>query len=317
MVFKNNNNNEILKLKNILKERGGCNNSVDPKFYINFINIMNEFYNSIPNNMDHFNNLPNYSIKDNSDKIYKDILITIKTMTNYILSIANDKNEFNSYNNPNNMNNKYNEELNKRLKEMSELLIKSNEYLNKSRQENNELKQKYHDLEKKYNISCRDNFEREKNYINRNKNNELLINELAEKNKKIKSLENIIARLNQKSNEKYITLNNNNNKSTLTDTSYYGRIINKKIYNEIKNQSKKNSFYLNNNNFIKDEKSEINLKNFLDKYTNGEYNNINKKKENESNMNNNIIINIKDEIENLNKGITDDEIENNHLYNEE
>ena len=34
-------------------------------------------------------------------------------------------------------------------------------------------------------------------------------------------------------------------------------------------------------------------------------------------MNNNIIINIKDEIENLNKGITDDEIENNHLYNEE
>ena len=176
-------------------------------------------------------------------------------------------------------------------------------------------------MEKKYNISCRDNFEREKNYINRNKNNELLINELAEKNKKIKSLENIIARLNQKSNEKYITLNNNNNKSTLTDTSYYGRIINKKIYNEIKNQSKKNSFYLNNNNFIKDEKSEINLKNFLDKYTNGEYGNISKYNENSIN-NNKVTINIKDEIENINRGLSNelssyDEIDNEQNYNEE
>jgi hypothetical protein len=320
MVFKNNNNNEILKLKNILKERGGCNNSVDPKFYINFINIMNEFYNSIPNNMDPFNNLPNYSIKDNSDKIYKDILITIKTMTNYILSITNDKNEFNSYNNPNNMNNKYNEELNKRLKEMSELLIKSNEYLNKSRQENNELKQRYNELEKRHNLTIKDI-----SSIDNNKDRETdrLINELNKKNQQIKSLEHMISRLTKRNNKNNTSnIINMNSKSMLNDSSYYGKIINKKTYNEIKNIQNQSSFYLNNNKFVKDAKNETNLKNFLDKYTNGEYGNISKIKDNKNNESNKFIINLKDEIENyekLNKAMSDseDEIDKENNYNEE
>ena len=113
----------------------------------------------------------------------------------------------------------------------------------------------------------------------------------------------------------------NNNKSILTDTSYYGKIVNKKLYNEIKSQNQsKNSFYLNNK-FIKDEKNEKSLRNFLDKYTNGEYGNASKI--NETNNNNSKeIINLKDEIENLNKGITnelsyDEEIDNYQNFNEE
>ena len=113
--------------------------------------------------------------------------------------------------------------------------------------------------------------------------------------------------------------NNNNNtsnfisKSMLNDSSYCGKIINKKIYNEIKNNTNQSSLYFKNNNFIRDEKNENNLRLFLNKYTNGEYD----RKINDNENNNVNVINIKDEIENLNKGISNelDDIENN--YNEE
>ena len=132
----------------------------------------------------------------------------------------------------------------------------------------------------------------------------------------------MITRLTNRANKNNTSnIINMTSKSMLNDSSYYGKIINKKLYNEIKNNQNKSSFYLNNNNrFIKDEKNENNLKIFLNKYTNGEYSN--KKNENK-NMNNKFIINLKDEIENenLNKGISnvlsDDEIENEQNYNEE
>ena len=303
--------NNYFKNKNNIQNNYISNNEIDPQFYFKFIDLMNNFLNNLPNN--NLNNIPIYSIKDKSDKKYNDILITIRILIDYIISNQNNNNNFASYNSSND---KINGELNKRLNEMSNLLVKSNEYLNKSRQENNELKKKYLDLEKKYNLSCRDNLDREKNNTIKEKNNELLINELADKNKQIKSLEHMITRLTQKSNNNNYNMNN---KSSLTDTSYCGKIINKKIYNEIKNQSK-NSFYLTNNNFIRDEKSELNLKNFLDKYTNGEYGNSSNYNENSNN--NKVIINLKDEIENLNRGISNelssyDEIDNEHNYNEE
>ena len=322
MNYKNNNINEIEKLKNLLisNKGGNNNNSIDPQFYINFINIMNEFCNNIPNDLNNFNNLPNYSLKDNGDKIYKDILITIKILTNFILSNPTNKNEYNSYNNTNNINNKYNDELNKRLKEMSELLIKSNEYLNKSRQENHELKQRYNELEKRHNLSIKDISSIDNN---RDKDNERLINELNKKNQQIKSLEHMLARLTKKnSNNNTSNFINMTSKSMFNDSAYYGKIINKKIYNEIKNIQNQSSFYLNNNKFVKDEKNEKNLRKFLDKYTNGEYGNNSKIKYNKNNESNNYIINLKDEIEKydrLNKVMSDseDEIDKENNYNEE
>ena len=111
-------------------------------------------------------------------------------------------------------------------------------------------------------------------------------------------------------------LNNTTSRSMMLSNSFCGKIINKKIYNEMKSNFSKSSFYLNNNKnnkFIKDEKKEKNLNKFLNKYTNGEYGN---------NINNNVgIINLKEEIEKYEKEIepnlSDDEIEKDHNYNEE
>ena len=133
---------------NNLKNNSKSNNNLNPQFYLRFIEIMNNFCNNLPQNIYHLNNLPKYTLKDNNDKIYKNILITIKILTDYIISFLNNKNDISlSYNSSIYTNNKYNDELNRRLKEMSELLIKSNEYLNKSRQENNELKHRYKELQ--------------------------------------------------------------------------------------------------------------------------------------------------------------------------
>ena len=314
--YKNNKINEILKLRNILNNSNNSDNYNFAQFYLEFINLINNFCNNISNDLENFNNLPNYSLKDNNDKKFNDILITIKTLTDYIISFQNNQNDLIPNTSSNNMNNKYNEELNQRLREMSELLIKTSEYLNKSRQENNEIKQKYNELEKRYNSTIKDI----SSIDYKDKNYDKLINEINNKNKQIKSLEHMITRLTNKSNINNTYNNNLTSKSMLNDSSYYGKIINKKLYNEIKNNQNQNSFYLNNNTFIKDEKNEANLKLFLNKFTNGEYNNMNKKNINKKVKNNSNVINIKDEIEKLNKGInafSDDEIENEENYNEE
>ena len=279
--YKKNKFNEILKLRNIIQTNFNNNNNDNyniPQFYLQFLDLMNNFYNNIPQNINYFNNLPNFSLKDNNDNIFNDILITIKILTDYIISFQNGQKDLAQYNSFDNKNNKYNTELNKRLNEMSELLAKSNEYLNKSRQENNEIKKKYNELQKRYNLSIKD----VSSIDYKDKDYDKLINELNKKNTKIKSLEHMITRLTNKENNNNKHSNstsyiiNITNRSMLNDSSYNGKIINKKIYNEIKNNQNQNSFYLNNNTFIKDEKKEANLKKFLDKYTNGEYNNINK-----------------------------------------
>ena len=134
----------------------------------------------------------------------------------------------------------------------------------------------------------------------------------------------MITRLTKKNNIQNANIFNTTSKSMLNDSSYYGKIINKKLYNEIKNNQNQSSFYLNNNKFVKDDKNEKNLKRFLDKYTNGEYGNPSKKNENKNNESNKFIINLRDEIENLenenkrkNNNFSDDEIENEQNYNEE
>jgi len=315
--YKNNKINEIIKLKNIIQNNNNYN--IDPQFYLKFIDLINNFYSSLSNNINDFNKLPNYSLKDKNEKKYKDILITIKILTDYIISNKNNDNNLIL----NNIDNKYNQELNKRLTEMSTLLMKSNDYLNKSRQENNELKQKYYDLEKRYNLTVKDISTIDNNNKSKDINVDKFLNELNKKNQQIKSLEHMVARLTHKINNTNTNnfYNNPNNKSTLTDTSYYGRIINKKIYNEIKSQNQsKCSYYISNNKFVKDEKNETNLRIFLDKYTNGEYGNTSKMNDS-NNINNKLTINLKDEIENLNRGISNefsyDEIDNEQNYNEE
>ena len=170
------------------------------------------------------------------------------------------------------------------------------------------MKIKYNELEQKYlNIIDFDNI------------NDKLNNELNKKNQQIKSLENMVTILTDKAAKNKNTNNINNNatsRSMMLNHSFCGKIVNKKIYNEIKNNFNKSSFYLNNtknNYFIKDEKKEVYLNNFLNKYTNGEYGNS---------INNNVgIINLKEEIEKYEKEIepnlSDDEIEKDNNYNEE
>ena len=141
-------------------------------------------------------------------------------------------------------------------------------------------------------------------------------------------LTNNSVKKNNKLNKTFNNINyiNNNiaNKSMTMNNSFCGKIVSKKVYNKYKNKLNKTSFYLNNNNnFIKDEKNEINLNKFLNKYTNGEYgNNINNDKIiNNKNLDNNTgIMNLKEEIEKYEKemgyNLSDDEIEKQNNYNE-
>ena len=132
---------------------------------------------------------------------------------------------------------------------MSEILVKSNENLSKARKDNIELKQKLNQLELKYNYT-KDNINNNSD-IN-NKECEQLKDELNKKNKQIKSLEEKISKLTN-------LLNKKDNKNL----------------NNIEKNINKESLYFKDNNFIRDEKNEQVLKNFLDKFTDGEYGNNN------------------------------------------
>ena len=293
-----------LKISNKPVLKGNLNEnekSIFQKFYLEFIDIMNNFISNISFNFFNFNNFPKFSLNDTDEKKYKDILFIFNKLTSFIIEYQNNNNNDINYNN-------INKELEKKLNEMSELLDNSNNYLNIARKENKELKIKYNELEQKYlNIIDFDNI------------NEKLNNELNKKNQQIKSLENMVTILtNKASKNKNMNhnLNNTTSRSMMLSNSFCGKIINKKIYNEMKSNFSKSSFYLNNNKnnkFIKDEKKEKNLNKFLNKYTNGEYGN---------NINNNVgIINLKEEIEKYEKEIepklSDDEIEKDNNYNEE
>ena len=295
------NNNFILKDNNIENN----NNNIFQKFYLKFIDTMNNFISNISFNFFNFNDFPKFSLNDTIEKKYSDILFIFNKLIYFIIEYQE------------NNNNDINEELEKRLEEMTELLNNSNNYLNKAKEENKELKKKYHELEQKY-----------LNIIDFNKLNNKLNIELNKKNQQIKSLENMVTILTNNSAKKYNKnknlnntfndINNNNatSKSMITNNSFCGKIVHKKIYNQFKNNLNKSSFYLNNNNkFIKDEKNEIDLNNFLNKYTNGEYG------KNNYNDNNTGIMNLKEEIEKYEKGIgfslSEDEIEKENNYNEE
>ena len=102
----------------------------------------------------------------------------------------------------------------------------------------------------------------------------------------------------------------------------FGKIMKKKEFNEMKKKLNKSSFYLNDKNrFIKDEQIEKNLNMFLNKYTNGEYENKFKNLEKSKNANDFGIINLREEIEKYEKEFeiskSDDEIEKENNYNEE
>ena len=275
-------------------------NNLFPKFYLDFIDIMNNFISKISFNVFQLNDFPKFSLNDSKEKKYGDILLIFNKLTNFII----DNQEEN-----NNTINEINNELNKKLKEMSEVLDNSNKYLNQAKHENAELKMKYNELEQKY-----------LNAIDFDQLNIKLNKDIQKKNQQIRSLENMISILTNKNNN-----NNATSKSMMMNDSFIGKIVNKKVYNKfINNQNTNRSFYSNNKNintnFIKDEKNERNLNIFLNKYTNGEYGKINEKPENDT-FNNNGIINLKEEIEKYEKGIgyslSDDEIDKENNYNEE
>ena len=139
---------------------------------------------------------------------------------------------------------------------MSELLIKSNENLNKSRKDNMELKQKYNQLESNYNSIINSNENNNNNNVF-DKDKENLREELNKKNQEIKSLEHMVTHLTNykdKNDENSIKFENNSKK---------GNIIN--------NNNKNGSLYFKINKFVQNDKNEINLQKFLDKFTNGEY----------------------------------------------
>ena len=288
--YKNKNMSEIVKLRNQVNINNNNNNSnlnanitIKDQYYLKIIDIIKNLCNNFPKN-EEIGKFPLFSLNDDNEKKNKNIAITIKILSDYILSnYKNSSSEniinntySNSLTNENFNSNKINEELNKRLKEMSEILVKSNENLSKARKDNIELKQKINQLEFKYN-STKDNINNDNNI--RNKEFEQLKDELNKKNKQIKSLEERITKLTNFQNKKDNKNSNN---------------INKNINKE--------SLYFKDNNFEKDEKNEQILKIFLDKFTDGEYGNnkiILEKKRNED-----IKINdINEEIEKLDRRI--------------
>ena len=288
--YKNKNMSEIVKLRNQVNINNNNSNlnsniiTIKDQYSLKIIDIIKNLCNNFPKN-EEIGKFPIFSLNDDNEKKNKNIAITIKLLSDYILS--NNKNNSsenvinntysNSLTNENINSNKINEELNKRLKEMSEILVKSNENLSKARKDNIELKQKLNQLELKYN-STKVNINNDNNNL-RNKEYEQLKDELNKKNKQIKSLEEKITKLTNSPNKK-------DNKNS----------------NNIDKNINKESLYFKDNYFEKDEKNEQILKIFLDKFTDGEYGNnkiILEKKSNED-----IKINdINEEIEKLDRRI--------------
>ena len=286
--------NTINQLLNIFSKKldEHKNNNIFQKFYLSFIDIMNNFISNISFNFFQFNDFPKFSLNDKDEKKYNDILIIFNKITNFILRNQNkDKDDIN-----------INEELEKKLKQMSELLNDSNTYLEQAKEENAEIKMKYKELEQKY-----------LNLIDFDELNNKLNNEIRKKNQQIKSLEYMITKLtNNAKKENDMNISNN---SMISNSGYkFGKIIRKKL--------NKSSFYLNDKNrFIKDEKNEQDLNLFLNKYTNGEYGNNNKHLENKNDNNNLGVNNLREEIEKYEKEFefnkSDDEIDKENNYNEE
>jgi hypothetical protein len=266
---------------------------VKDQYYLKIIDSIKNLCNNFPKN-EEIGNFPIFSLNDDNEKKNKNIVITIKILSDYIISnyknissenIINNTYS-NSFINENINSNKINEELNKRLKEMSEILVKSNENLSKARKDNIELKQKLSQLELKNN-TIKDNINNNSEISN--KECEQLKDELNKKNKQIKSLEEKITKL----------------------TNFPNKKDNKNLSNIDKNINKE-SLYFKDNNFEKDEKNEQILKNFLDKFTDGEYGNNNiilEKKRNED-----IKINdIKEELERLDRRINKELANNSNI----
>ena len=286
--------NTINQLLNIFSKKldEHKNNNIFQKFYLSFIDIMNNFISNISFNFFQFNDFPKFSLNDKDEKKYNDILIIFNKITNFILRNQNkEKDDLN-----------INEELEKKLKQMSELLNDSNTYLEQAKEENAEIKMKYKELEQKY-----------LNLIDFDELNNKLNNEIRKKNQQIKSLEYMITKLtNNAKKENDMNISNN---SMISNSGYkFGKIIRKKL--------NKSSFYLNDKNrFIRDEKNEQDLNLFLNKYTNGEYGNNNKNLENKNDNNNLGVNNLREEIEKYEKEFefnkSDDEIDKENNYNEE
>ena len=106
-------------------------------------------------------------------------------------------------------------------------------------------------------------------------------------NQQIKSLENIISKLTSNIKDNNNLNNSNLNQTNNTNSSFQGKIVNKKTYNLIKQNNATNNNNMNNNmnifsnknfnsnelsdKFLKNEQKEKKLCAFLDKYTNGEF----------------------------------------------
>ena len=277
--YKNNNMKEIIHLRNLLDSTDiNQKNAKDIKdqFYLKFIDLIK----NLPKN--NINNIkfPNYSINDNDEIRKNNIINSIQALIDHIIN-----------NNMNmNINNKnMDQELSKRLKEMSELLNKNNQNLSLSTKNYNEIKIKYNELKKEY-----DAFVNQSDLVKKK-----LINDLNKKNQEIKSLEHINTKLSNQINENKINEESKNNKKPALK---YGRIKNK--INKKNKEENIGNINLNEEKFIKDKIMEKTLEKFLNKYSNGEYDNyikdIKDKKENID------LDNLKNDIEKFNIKINKD-----------
>ena len=277
--YKNNNMKEIIHLRNLLDSTDiNQKNAKDIKdqFYLKFIDLIK----NLPKN--NINNIkfPNYSINDNDEIRKNNIINSIQALIDHIIN-----------NNMNmNINNKnMDQELSKRLKEMSELLNKNNQNLSLSTKNYNEIKIKYNELKKEYDA-----------FVNQSDlDKKKLINDLNKKNQEIKSLEHINTKLSNQINENKINEESKNNKKPPLK---YGRIKNK--INKKNKEENIGNINLNEEKFIKDKIMEKTLEKFLNKYSNGEYDNyikdIKDKKENID------LDNLKNDIEKFNIKINKD-----------
>ena len=261
--YKNNNMQEIVRLRNIIDSSESNQKKSDEKYYNDIINLMKKL---ITNNIIEIK-LPEYSLDDNDEKRKNNIINTIRILTEFIINKKN-----NTY--------KKDDELIKRLNEMSELLTKNIQNLKLANSENNELRLKNNKLKEEYNSLMTKNEQDKKK----------LMNDLNKKNQQIKSLEHLNTRLSNQLNEnkiddkkKYGKINKAKNKEKKDEKLN----LNKGLFNKDEKSEKNLEMFLNK--FTEGEYG-----NFL-KNNNGKVNDI----DNE-NIN---LENLKDEIEQFNQKI--------------
>ena len=96
---------EIINLRNLAESNNNTMNIKD-QFYLKIFDILKYFCNMMPNYANNIGKFPNFSLNDDNNIKYQNIINIIKMLTNFIISNNKNKNNINEEN----QNSNYNED---------------------------------------------------------------------------------------------------------------------------------------------------------------------------------------------------------------